>query len=200
MPRHVDHERRRKEILETTIAVISDSGIRGLSFRSVADRLGGSTIVVTHYYPTIKDLVDDLAVRLVESWDLELAMLEAGVDDPYQRLWALLAWLLPVTEKTRREERARINLLADELAGHEHRAQFDANEKRIRRYLREHVSELVDGDEVERAVELLRVVINGIVLSACEHPTKWPRRRQLAVIELALVGLGITENQPLARE
>jgi AcrR family transcriptional regulator len=192
MPRYVDHERRRKEILDTTVVVISDLGLRGLSFRSIADRLGGSTTVVTHYYPTIKDLVADLAVRLVESWDVELATIEAGVDDPYQRLWALMRWLLPVSERGRKEERARISLLADELVGHEHRALFDANERRIRRYLREHISDLVHQDEVERAVELLRVIVNGIVLSACEHPTKWPRRRQFAVVELALAGLGIS--------
>lgn len=195
MPRYVDHEVRRQEIIEATIAVISDSGLRGVTFRSVADRLGGSTTVVTHYYPTIKDLVDDLTVRLIESWDEELAALEAGVEDPYQRLWTFLEWLLPLTEKGRREERTRINLLADQLAGREHRAQFDANERRIRRYLREHLSELVRDDEVERAVELLRVVVNGLVLSACEHPTKWPRRRQFAVVEVALAGLGIAADR-----
>lgn len=198
MPRYVDHEARRQEILEATIAVISDSGLRGLSFRSVADRLGGSTTVVTHYYPTIKNLIEDLAERLVESWDGELAALETGLDDPYQRLWALLTWLLPLTERARREERSRIALLADQLAGHEHRALFDANENRIRRYLGEHASQLVADDEVERTVELLRVVVNGVVLSACEHPSKWPRRRQVAVVELALAGLGIRDSQDVA--
>lgn len=191
MPRYVDHDARRDEIIGAMIEVIADSGLHGLSFRSVADRLGGSTTLVTHYYPTIKDLLDDLAVRFIQSWDRELAALHAGVDDPYERLWMLLMWLLPLDVRGRREERSRIALLADQLAGHEHRAKFEAYEKRIRQYFREQVSELVPGDEVEPAVELLRVVVNGIGLSTCEHPAKWTRRRQLAVIELTLAGLGI---------
>jgi AcrR family transcriptional regulator len=192
MPRYVDHERRRKEIFEATIAVISELGLRGLSFRSIADRLGGSTTVVTHYYPTIKDLLDDLTIRLVESWDVEIAVLDADIDDPYKRLWALMTWLLPVDKRGRREERARISLLADELVGHQHRALFNANERRVRKYLREHLSELVHEEELGRTVELLRVVVNGLVLSACEHPAQWPRGRQFAVVELALAGLGIS--------
>lgn len=194
MPRQVDHEARRRAIIEATIEVIGESGMDGLSFRSVADRLGGSTTVVTHYYPTMNDLVDDIAVRLVNSWDEELASHEAGLENPFERLWALLSWLLPHTKNGRYEERARIALLADELTGNQHRAQFEAHEQRIRGYLREHVACLVAEGDVERIVELLRVVANGIVLSSCEHPARWRRGRQLAVMRLVLSGLGLTDS------
>jgi AcrR family transcriptional regulator len=195
MPRYVDHDERRGEIINATIDVLSDSGLGGLSFRSLAGRLGGSTTVVTHYYPTIKDLLDDVARRLVQSWESELEALEKGLDDPYDRLWALLTWLLPLTERGRREERSRIALLADQLAGNEHRAQFEANERQVREFLRGHLAELVEGPAVlERSVELLRVTVNGIVLAACEQPGKWPRKRQLRVVELALAGLGIVSG------
>jgi BetI-type transcriptional repressor, C-terminal len=93
---------------------------------------------------------------------------------------------------------ARVVLLADQLAGREHRRVFEANQQRVRRYLRAHLSELLDDDEdVDHAAELLSVVANGIVLSACEHPTTWPRRRQLRVLGLALSGLGLPSESTL---
>ena len=95
MPKYVDHEARREEITAVATRLLAESGVRGVSFRSIADQLGGSTAVVTHYYETVKELIEDLAVRLANSWDEELRELEAGIDDPAERLWALLAWLLP---------------------------------------------------------------------------------------------------------
>ena len=198
MPRHVDPVARRRDILLATTSVLAQGGMRGLSVRTVAERLGGSTTLVTHYYPTMKDLLDELSTSMVESWDEEFAGLERGIDDPRARLMVLLEWLLPVDEQTRIEESARINLLADELTGSDHRKTFRAWERQVRRLLRDHLVDLLPEDAIDGAVELLRVVINGVVLSAIEHPRDWPRPRQLAVVEDALGGLGLPA--PTARE
>jgi AcrR family transcriptional regulator len=191
MPRHVDHAARRRDILEAASAVIAESGMRGLSFRNIATRLGGSSTIVTHYYPTQRDLLDDLATSIVESWDAEIADLEQGVDDPAERLMILLEWLLPIKKEGMRGERARINLLADQLTGNEHRKVFRAWDRKVRRLLGDHVGELVPKDRVDDVVELLRVVTNGVVLSTVEHPDDWPRRRQLAVVEGVVAQLGL---------
>jgi AcrR family transcriptional regulator len=196
MPRHVDHAARRHEILCVATSVVAESGMRGLSFRAIADRLGGSTTMVTHFYPTMKDLLDELATSIVDSWDEEIVALEHGVDDPYGRLMLHLEWLLPVDEEARIGERARINLLADELTGNDHRKTFKAWDRKVRGLLRTHLEPLVPEGRIDDIVELLRVVTNGVVLSVMEHPGDWPRRRQLAVVGTVLEGIGLPAPPP----
>src|ERR1700687_6156701 len=112
MPKSVDHERRRRAIIEATVSIIGEVGLDGLTFRAVAAKLGGSSTLVTHYYSSRQALLDDLGVRLLRKWEEEVATLEAGVPDPRERLRLVLDWLLPSTKHALLEERARINLLA----------------------------------------------------------------------------------------
>src|SRR5919198_335055 len=100
MPRQVDKAERRRDILNAATAVIAESGMRGLSIRAIADRLGGSTTVVTHYYPTQRDLLDDLAGSIVDTWDEEIAAREQNTEDRRERLMILLEWLVATDEQS----------------------------------------------------------------------------------------------------
>jgi AcrR family transcriptional regulator len=191
VPRPVDTEQRRRDIIEAAKAVLARQGTRGLTFRSVAQQMGGSTSLITHYFATQRDLLDELTRHTLEGWDAEVRAIDEASDDPAQRLAALLYWLLPTTDVALGDELTRIHLLAGQLLGDEHRALFDAWDDRIRGYLRSHLEGLVEPENVERTVELLRVVTSGIVLSVVEHPDLWPAQRQIAVLEdvLDLKGL-----------
>lgn len=170
--------------------------MHGFSFRAMAKKLGGSTTLVTHYYRSREELLDDFAVRLVKGWTEEIKALEADVEDPHARLMLLIEWLLPLDEEGMMEERCRINLLADQLIGDKHRRIFDAWERLVRGLLREHVRELVPEDRVEPTIMSLGVLVNGIALSAVEHPSRWGRSQQLAVVSEVVSGLGL-EGQAL---
>lgn len=63
---------------------------------------------------------------------------------------------------------------------------FTTMDARIRGLLRRHVEPLVPADRVEATVDLLRVLANGLVLTAVEHHDAWPPERQLAVLDEAL--------------
>lgn len=177
--------------------------MRGFSFRAVAERLGGSTTLITHLYPSQRELLDDFAHRLVNSWAEELDELEADEEDAHVRLRVLLEWLIPLDEDGLVKERARINMLADQLLGAEHREIFDAWEDRIRSFLRAHVRELVPKGQIEPTVDLLRAMTNGVTLSAVEHPDTWTRERQLALIDRLTAALDLTpkaSRRPTRRE
>jgi AcrR family transcriptional regulator len=199
MPRSVDHEARKREIIAATNEVISEVGLQGLTLRGVGEKLGGSTTLVTHYYSSQADLLDGFATSLLESWQQEVVELERGTDDPRQRLLLFLRWLLPLSEKALVEETSRINLLAEGILGADTRFMFEAWETQMRDLLRAHLDGLVPPDQLEGTIEMLRVVTNGLTLSAIEHPDLWPAERQLAVLRQAVSFMGLLpEEEPEA--
>jgi AcrR family transcriptional regulator len=191
VPRHVDHVRRRREIVEATLKVLDEVGTRGLSLRAVANEMGGSTTLITHYFPTQRELLNEVTEQVLAGWDEDIRELDAREDTPAVRLQALLRWLVPITEQGLRDERARIHLLAGQLLGEEHRAIIQAMEAKTGEWIRSHVIGLVPPEDVERTVELVRVVTNGVVLSVVEDPDQWPAERQIAILDWLTALLGI---------
>jgi AcrR family transcriptional regulator len=191
VPRFVDHEQRKSDIVAATLDVLAEHGPRGLSFRTVAARMGGSTSLVTHYFPTQEALLDEVAATSLATWGAEIAALDEQTGSAMVRLQNLLLWLLPITDSGRSLERARINLLSGQILAGDSRVAFRTWDGRIRRIIAEHLQGLVPVDEVERAAELLRVVTNGIVLSAVEHPERWTLDRQIDSIDHVLTILGL---------
>ena len=190
MPRYVDHEDRRAEILRATLEVLAEKGPRGLTFRAVAGRMGGSSTLVTHYFASRQALLDHLA-ESVADWPAEVAELEAGVDDPGERLRLFLRWMVPSDEEGMIAERGRVNLIGEQDARVRTQHLFDTWDRHVRDHLRRHVEALVPRRRVDATVDLLRSFTNGITLSAVEHPAEWPEQRQFAVIDDALERLGL---------
>jgi AcrR family transcriptional regulator len=191
MPRYVNHEERRRQLVEAAMVVLGEQGLQGFSLRNVARRLGGSVTVVTHYYKSRQELLDDMATSMLSWWEADLARLSAQTDDPARRLRALLEWLLPLTPEDLVIERGRINLLADTTEPLSTRHLFDAWDHRMRGFMRQHVTELVEPGRVEPTVDLLRTITNGLVLSAIERPQSWTPERLLAVLDDALGVIGL---------
>jgi AcrR family transcriptional regulator len=200
VPRQVDHVHRRREIVDATLKVLSEAGTRGLSFRAVASEMGGSTTLVTHYFPTQRELLDYVIEQMIADSDEQISELDAKEESPAGRLRALLRWLVPITEEGFRGERTRIHLLAGQLLGEENRAMFEAWDAKIRTQIRAHVQGLVPAQDVERTVEVLLVTINGIILSAVEQPDQWPAERQLAILDWLTQSLGLAQDDVTAAD
>jgi hypothetical protein len=113
-----------------------------------------------------------------------------GVRDPRQRLRLVLEWLLPSTKHALIEERARINRWASR-DGHKTVHLFRAWDRLMRSLIRRHLVGLVPSDRLDTFVDLLRSLTNRIALSTVEHPSLWPAKRQLALLESALAYIGL---------
>jgi AcrR family transcriptional regulator len=197
VPRDVDHAERRLQIARAATQIISESGVKGLSLRKVASRLGGSSTYVTHYYGSKQELLDDFANQLISGWGVAVTQIEQGVDDPAQRLQKLVHWLLPLDILGMQEERARILLLAErDLLGDTARTIFEQFNERIMRFLRDHLAQVVAADQVEPSAQLLRAVTNGVCLSALERPDAWPASTQTQLVDRALNLLGVPTPAP----
>ena len=99
MPRVVDHEHRRFEIVAGLWQVVADLGIEGVSLRSVAARSGVSMGRVQHYFGTKDALVvagiDLLVKSAVISYDA------TADQSPQDRLLHVLLQQIPDTEAGR---------------------------------------------------------------------------------------------------
>lgn len=190
MPRYVDHADRRRKILVATQQVLAEKGPPGLSFRNVAAAMGGSTTVVTHYFPSRQKLLDALIEGMTE-WQEELEALEASATDQRERLRLFLRWMVPYDEEALVEETARINLIGERDARLRTEHVFAAWDARARELIAERLDGLVEEDRMDATVDVLRSVTNGITLSVVEHPNEWPAERQFAVIDEVLNTFGL---------
>lgn len=198
MPRYVDHDDRRFQIINATLDVIAKEGPTGLNFRAVAGRMGGSSTIVTHYFSTKQELLDALVENLA-TWPDEVHELEVGVNDPRDRLRLFLRWLLPCDEQGLRDETARINLIGERDTRVRTEHLFAAWDQNVRSLLTRHVEELVTAERVPSVVDVLRSATNGITLSTVEHPDEWPADRQFAVLDEVLAAFGLLPNAPQVR-
>lgn len=190
MPRFVDPEERRKEILEASLRRLADKGPKSLTIRGIAEEMGKSVTSVTHYYPNRQALIDDIIRTLDDDWRDELAELEGVEQEPAEKLWTLLDWLLPIDEIAKREEKTRLALLAEnevELIAPA-RKHFNAQ---VETAIAECLKSFLPEEDVSQATQALRVFISGIVLYWAEYPEEWPpeRQRQMLADTLRLMGL-----------
>lgn len=93
MPKIVDHDARRKEILQGCFGLFAAQGYAALSMRGIARALGVSTGTLYYYFDS-KEAIFEEMVRLVASRDVADASAETPADAPRaERLAGLMRFL-----------------------------------------------------------------------------------------------------------
>lgn len=95
MPKIVDHERRRWELVRAVWTVIRERGVQGASVRAVAREAGWSPSSVQYYFTTQGELLRFALRAMSEAAELRLATTELP-SDPRDRALARLELLLPM--------------------------------------------------------------------------------------------------------
>ncbi len=175
------------------LSILAEKGPRAVTFRGVAERMGGSSTLVTHYFKSRQQLLDAL-VETVADWPGDLDELEAGVEDPHERLRLFMHWMVPADPEGYTEERARISLAGAHDGSVRIQGIFDAWDEGVRAQFMRHLDGLVPAERIDRVIDILRSVTNGITLSVIEHPDDWPPERQWGVIDEALAMLGLASR------
>jgi len=191
MPKVVDHRTRRHEISVAAMRVLARSGPDGLTLRALARELNGSITLVTHFYADRQTLLEGIIDELSTNYDEDLAALPKE-STPLDSLRSYLAWMVPQTPEEIDVERCRVALVYS--AQNPAIARFfDSMEAKARDAFRERLHGLLAPEEIPAAIDYLRALVNGAVLSAVEHPNLWTAERQLSVVEYGLRGLGLPE-------
>jgi AcrR family transcriptional regulator len=102
MPAKVDAEDRRRRLVLAAAELIADEGINALTNGKIAKRLSGSTTMVTHYFPSKRELVLDTYQTMASRSRARVEQAMRESDDP---LAACLRALLPLDDSTRLEWR-----------------------------------------------------------------------------------------------
>jgi AcrR family transcriptional regulator len=196
LPRNVDHDERRRDIARAAIRLLAKSGPRGLTLRALADELGGSITLVTHFFPNRRALLDAVTSQAIEDIPTDLASAEDTQLAPAERLRAFLVWLLPTTAEALQLERSRVLLSAESDAHFNVQDFFDTWERTTRDLIERYVTPLVPEGERQFYIDLLRVVQNGVVLSSVEHPKYWTPERQIEFIDALVPVIEQLSGQP----
>jgi AcrR family transcriptional regulator len=187
MPKEVDHDERREELLEAVWRVIVRDGIEGTTIRAIARETGWSTGVLSHYFAD-KDEIIASALRLAYEriairWDEKLEGL-TGVSALYE----LVVDNLPLDNERKLETQLLMNYWSMMIRGHD----LTARPRRrgpllidlLTRFVREgQEAGEIRGDEApEDIAERLLGLIDGFSLHALLNPDRLNGDRQLTLI------------------
>lgn len=104
MPRKVDHDERRRELIEALWRIVERRGLAAVSYRDVAAEAGVSVRRVQYYFPTkaalLADALELMGERLVAHGLREIAAL-GPAPAPRELLRAAIAASLPVDNERR---------------------------------------------------------------------------------------------------
>jgi AcrR family transcriptional regulator len=104
VPKHVDHEQRRRQIAGALLRVAAARGLHHVGLREVAAEAGLSVRLIQYYFGTKEQLLlyatQYLAARLGERWQARLKAVGAGAG-PRAVIEAILAEALPDDEESR---------------------------------------------------------------------------------------------------
>jgi AcrR family transcriptional regulator len=191
MPKKVDHDARREELVLAAWRVIAANGIDEVTIRDIARESGYSSGVLAHYFKNKDDLLAHALrlshTRIRKRYDAEVETPKAA-----DALRAILIDNLPMDEQRELETRIEMSFWARALRNEElHEIQQEESET-LRALLRELVEKakkdkaIAKKHDREAILELLGAMIDGISLHALLYPDRLPPKRQAAVMEFAL--------------
>jgi len=192
MPKVVDHDARREELVRAAWRVIAERGIDEVTIREIAREAGYSSGVLAHYFENKDDLLAH-ASRISHEQIYE--RYEAEVDTPrrYDALREVLMDNLPLDAQRELETRIEMSFWARSLRN----ASLSKIQHEKSGHLRGLIKELVESSQAEegaiapehsaeQVVDLLAALIDGLSLHALLYPDRMTKQRQQAAMEFAL--------------
>ena len=82
MPKIVDHDARREELLDPCLALFATKGFHAISMREIARHLGVTTGTLYHYFNGKLSLFEQMIDRVIKA-DIEAALVEVPADQPW---------------------------------------------------------------------------------------------------------------------
>jgi AcrR family transcriptional regulator len=191
MPKIVDWEERRDEILAATWRVIARDGIAKATIRAIAREAHCSAGILAHYFD---DKADILGSALMLSHRRVAARMEAeaagrtGLD----ALRVVMLEALPLDDERDLEAQIEISFWGRALGNPDLRtvqnAEFDRFARRLRAHLAEArgLGELRDGVDLDVAAHQLLVLIDGLSAQRVLYPGRVTAGRQRQMLDALL--------------
>lgn len=198
MPKIVDHEQRRQELLDAMARVIVRAGIEGATARAIAKESGWSTGSLAHYFADRDDILASVLrfshERIKARWAENLAGLHG-----LAALRELILDNVPLDEERRAETRLEMVFWSQALNSDElleiQRVEAADLYNEIRRCVEEALAagEIAPGQPADEATERLLALIDGWSLHALLYEERLTKDMIVRMIdqELAILRQGL---------
>ncbi|MEV0354146.1 TetR family transcriptional regulator C-terminal domain-containing protein [Nonomuraea sp. NPDC050680] len=195
MPRHKgDHDARRRDVSAAVWHVLATYGFGGLTLRAVAAEMGATTGLLTHYFPSKKDLVAHALTLLDEH---RAARPRRTAPEGLAALRAVLMDILPLTRQTAADNRIWVGswdaAMADPDLAAGHAARYARSRERIRHHVEaaQRLGELPKSDPADLAVAIQSFAL-GLIVQALLDAEEFPPQQQIRLLDGYLATLATT--------
>lgn len=184
MPKVVDHDLRRAELVAATWQVIAEEGITGATVRRIAEAARCTTGRVTHYFATKNDM---LVAALSGVYRAATARMVTHLDggDPRQVLRAVLLEALPIDEERQVEWKVWLAFWGSAATDARLRLEQERRYASWRSMLDELLGQIGSGrppPDRQTAVDIIACGIDGLGIQAVLEPSVFtPQRLERAV-------------------
>jgi TetR/AcrR family transcriptional regulator, transcriptional repressor of bet genes len=179
VPKVIDHDWRRAELVDATWRVIAEEGVEAATVRRIAEAANCTTGRVTHYFAS-KGEVLRAALRQAHGATVERMLAHLGGDDPVEVLRSVVLEALPLDHTRRTEWQVRLAffglLAADPALGAEQERRYDEWRAFLDGLVWRAAPALGD-DRRGASVDVLVAAVDGLAAQAALEPHRFPRER-----------------------
>jgi AcrR family transcriptional regulator len=205
MPKIVDWDARRDEILAATWRVIARDGITGATIRAIAEEANCSRGILGHYFDDKADILRSALVLSHQRVVTRMAAAAAGLPG-LDALRVVMLEALPLDARRDLEAQIEISFWGRALGNATLRrllhTEFDRLCARLRGHLQEasDLGELRADCDIEEATHQLVVLIGGLSVERVLYPDRVTPQRQTQLLDHLLQSFRPTaQAAPLAR-
>jgi AcrR family transcriptional regulator len=195
MPKIVDWDARRDEILSATWRVIARDGITGATIRAIAREASCSRGILGHYFHDKADILGSALVLSHRRVGARMAAATAGLDG-LAALRVVMLEALPLDDRRDLEAQIEISFWGRALGNAQlselQHSEFDRLCARLRGHLAEAASrhELRDDCDLDLATHQLVVLIDGLSAERVLYPDRVSAQRQTEMLDRLLASFG----------
>jgi AcrR family transcriptional regulator len=194
MPKIVDWDARRDEILSATWLVIARDGIAKATIRAIAREAACSPGILAHYFDGKADILGAALVMSHRRVGARMDASTAGLAG-LEALRVVMLEALPLDDKRDLEAQIEISFWGRALGNAELRELQHTEYDRLRARLRDHLGEAAELGQIRADVDpdfashQLVVLIDGVSAERVLYPDRVPPARQIALLDQLLDGL-----------
>jgi AcrR family transcriptional regulator len=188
MPKIVDWDERRDEILSATWRVIARDGITGATIRAIAREANCSRGILGHYFDDKADILGSALLLSHRRVGARMAHASAGLAG-LAALRVVMLEALPLDERRDLEAQIEISFWGRALGNARMRelqhSEFDRLCDRLRGHLREAAErgELSPASDLSQATHQLVVLIDGLSAQRVLYPDRVTPQRQVELLD-----------------
>jgi AcrR family transcriptional regulator len=191
MPKIVDWDQRRDEILSATWRVIARDGIAGATIRAIAKEANCSRGILGHYFDDKADILGSALVHSHRRVGARMTRASAGLAG-LDALRAVMLEALPLDERRDLEAQIEISFWGRALGNAPMRDLQHSEFDRLSALLRGHLDEAAQQGELgagcdpDLATHQLLVLIDGLSAERVLYPDRVTPERQIRVLDRLL--------------